>query len=139
MKLPADIPIYGDTKYRGSCPSEALEQLTFFSRIRKLHPTTVGALAIHPRNEGERDFAEAARERAEGMTKGAADIVIPGAPAFVCELKRRNHTKSEILPEQLAYLRAARDAGCWVCVALGADAAMEALDDYLAGRQKAIF
>lgn len=139
MKLPLDIPIYGDTTYRGNCPSETLEQLTFFSRIRKLHPLTVGALAIHPRNEGERDFAKAARERAEGMTKGAPDIVIPGAPSFVCELKRRDHSKSKITEEQLAYLRTARKNGCWVCLALGVDAAMEALDDYLAGRQKALF
>lgn len=73
-------------------------------------------------------------EKSEGMTTGAADIIIPGAPAFVCELKRRDHTKSAISDEQLAYLEAAKEAGAWVCIALGADAAWEAFHEYLHGR-----
>jgi len=123
MKLPSDLVIYGDTSYRGDCPSETLEQVTFFARLRKQFPDTYGALAIHPRNEGRRTLLQAAKERSEGMTTGATDIVIPGAPAFVCELKRRDHTKSTIGAEQLKYLRAAQAAGCSTCIALGCDAA----------------
>ena len=65
------------------------------------------------------------------MTKGASDIIIPGSPAFVCELKRRDHTKSRWEDGQQEYLTAAQDAGAFVCIALGADAAMEAFNDWL--------
>jgi len=132
MYLPNDIKVYGNTAYRGKCPKETLEQVTFFSRLRRQYPDTLGKLAFHVRNEGKRTHLQAATEKSEGLTTGAPDIVIPGAPAFLCELKRRDHTQSEISDSQLAYLRAAQNAGCFVCIALGVDAAWEALDAYLA-------
>lgn len=64
------------------------------------------------------------------MTPGAADIIIPCG--FVCELKRRDHTKSKWQPGQLEYLEAAQDAGCFVAVALGWEAALEAVDAWIA-------
>lgn len=131
MLLPNDITIYGDTSYRGTCPKETLEQVTFFSRLRREYSDTLGLIAFHVRNEGKRTHLQAATEKSEGLTTGAPDVVIPGAPAFLCELKRRDHTQSEISTAQLAYLRAARDAGCFVCIALGVDAAWEALHAYL--------
>ena len=135
MRFPPDIPVYGDVSFRGKCPSEALEQVTFFSRIRREHPDTWGLLALHPRNEGKRTTYGAMRDKAEGMATGACDIVIPGNPAFVCELKRRDHTVSTIHAEQVSYLRAAGVAGCFVCIALGVDAAWEAFNEYLARRK----
>jgi hypothetical protein len=126
MKFPAWIDVYGDRSYRGECASEAVEQVTFFARLRRQHPETWGALAIHPRNEGQRSHRQAARHKAEGMTPGASDIVIPGGRAFVCELKRRDHTKCRWEPGQVEYLAAAKDAGAFVCVALGCDAAWDA-------------
>lgn len=137
MKFPADIPVYGDASYRGKCPHETLEQVTFFNRIRREHPDLWGLLALHPRNEGKRTTHEVMREKSEGMSTGACDIVIPGAPAFVCELKRRDHTKSTIHNEQIMYLKAAKKAGCFVCIALGVEAAWGAFHEYLAGRQEA--
>lgn len=131
MKFPPEIPVYGDTSFRGNCPAETLEQVTFFARLRRSHPTTWGLLAIHPRNEGRRTLLQAAKEKSEGMSTGACDIVIPGAPAFVCELKRRDHTKSKIAQEQIDYLNAARAAGAFACIALGVNAAWEAFDEYL--------
>lgn len=133
MKLPSDIPVYGDLTYRGACPKETLEQVTFFSRLRREYPDTLGIIAFHVRNEGKRTHLRAATEKSEGMTTGAADIIIPGAPTFVCELKRRDHTQSEISAKQIAFLRASQDRGSFVCVALGVDAAWEALHAYLAG------
>jgi len=132
MNLLHDIPIYGDLNYRGACPKETLEQVTFFNRLRREYPYTLGIIAFHVRNEGKRNHLEAATHKAEGMTAGAPDILIPGAPAFVCELKRRDHTQSELSAAQLTYLRAAQAAGSFVCVALGVDAAWEALHAYLA-------
>jgi alkylhydroperoxidase family enzyme len=131
MNLPNDIRVYGNTDYRGACPKETLEQVTFFSRLRREYPDTLGVIAFHVRNEGKRTHLQAATEKSEGMTAGAPDILIPGAPAFVCELKRRDHTQSELRPAQLIYLRAAQAAGCFVCVALGVDAAWEALHEYM--------
>lgn len=104
--------------------------MTFFARLRREYPDSWGLLAVHPRNEGKRTHLQAAKEKSEGMSTGATDIVIPGAPAFVCELKRRDHTKSVISEDQLAYLRAAQAAGCSVSIALGVDAAWAAFNEW---------
>ena len=133
MKIPEWLPVYGDTGYRGKCPTESAEQITFFNRIRRDQPHTLGRIAIHPRNEQQLrgvQFRALSRQKAEGMTPGASDIVIPGCPSFVCELKRRDHTKSRWQDGQPEYLEAAKACGAYVCVALGADAAMEALIDW---------
>ena len=132
----SDLPfrVYGDVKYRGKCPREELEQVTFFSRIRNGFPGTYGALALHPRNEGLKvggQIRAVSKHRAEGMTPGAADIIIPGAVSFVCELKRRDHTLSKWQDGQVEYLTAAHEAGAFACVALGADAAWEAFEEWV--------
>lgn len=128
------VPVYGDQDWRGKCPSESVEQITFFNRIRKI--PTYGVIAVHPRNEGKRHYKQVTKERAEGMTKGASDIIIPGNPSFVCELKRRDRTQSSWQDGQREYLEAAKRAGAFACVALGADAAMEALEAWLSLQAK---
>ena len=50
------------------------------------------------------------------MTKGASDIIVGG---FYCELKRKDHTKSKIAPEQIEYLETINQLGFYGCVALG--------------------
>jgi len=127
------VPVYGDQDWRGKCPSESVEQVTFFNRVRKV--PVWGIIAIHPRNEGVRHHKQVSREKAEGMTKGASDIIIPGCTAFVCELKRRDRTQSSWQDGQKEYLEAAKRAGAFACVALGADAATEAFEEWL-GLQK---
>jgi hypothetical protein len=131
MKFPNDIPLYGDRTYRGACPTESMEQVTFFSRLRKAYPDTWGLIAFHPRNEGKRTWNKVAIEKAEGMVKGASDVIIPANPAFVCEIKRKDHTKSQWQDGQQEFLYAAKEAGSYVCIALGADAATEAFRFYL--------
>lgn len=135
MKL-NDLPfsVFGDMSYRGKCPTEAQEQVTFFAMLRREYPGTWGALAVHPRNEGLKSggqFSSVQRHAAEGMTKGAADIIIPGAPAFVCEMKRRDHTQSAWQDGQVEYLAAAQEAGAFACVALGHEAAWEAVQAWI--------
>ena len=130
MKLTdCPVPVYGNQEWRGKCPSESVEQITFFNRIRKI--PIYGLIAVHPRNEGVRHYKQVSKEKAEGMTKGASDIIIPGNPSFVCELKRRDRTQSSWQDGQKEYLEAAKRAGAFTCVALGADAAMEALEEWL--------
>jgi hypothetical protein len=129
MKFPSWLKVYGDTSYRGECPSETLEAITFFAQLRREYPDTYGLIATHIRNEGKRSWEQVARQKAEGMTKGAPDIIIPMSRTFVCEMKRRDHTKSKWQPMQLEYLKSAHDAGAFVCVALGYDAAYSAFQD----------
>ena len=131
MKFESWLPVYGDQSYRGDCPTESNEQVTLFARIRKRWPDTIGRVAIHPRNEGKRTPGQVWHQKAEGMTDGASDVIIPGCPSFVLELKRRDHTASTWQKGQVEYLKAAHDMGAFVCVALGADAAIEAIECYI--------
>lgn len=127
MRIPSNIPLYGNPDFRGPCPTETAEALTFFNAIRK---TRFGSIAVHIKNEGRRKHTQAAWDKAQGLVKGASDIMIPGAPTFLCELKRQDHTQSRISKEQIAYLEAAQDNGAWVCVALGWQAALEAVNEW---------
>lgn len=132
MKIPDWLDVYGDTDYRNKkCPHESAEQITFFNELRRLYPDSYGKIAIHPRNEGRRTMQQVQRQKAEGMTPGASDIVVPGNPSFVCELKRQDHTLCSWEDEQLNYLKSAKENGSFVCVALGYKAAMEALNVWI--------
>lgn len=129
------VGVYGDIGFRGECPAERVEMATFFNRLRREFPITWGRLALHPRNEqmlrgGQHQAI--VRHRAEGMTPGAADIIIPAARAFVCEMKRQDHTKSRWQPGQAEYLIEAYNKGAFACVGLGADGAWQALEEWLA-------
>lgn len=131
MKFPDWIPVYGDPLYRGDCLREDTEQINFFSLLTVRHPE-LASIALHPKNESKRSWGQVNYDNKTGaINTGASDIIIPGAPTFVCELKRRNHTKSSWQPGQIDYLLAAKNAGCFVCVALGADAAIDAVDDWI--------
>lgn len=131
MKFPDWLPVYGSTDYRNKkCPVESAEQITFFNVLRRDYPK-LGIIAVHPRNEGKRTMQQAMRQKAEGMTSGASDIIIPGNPSFVCELKRKDHTLCSWEVEQLTYLETARNNGSFVCVALGYEAALEALIEWI--------
>ncbi len=128
------VRVFGERDFRGDCPPEHVEQATFFARLRREFPETWGLLAIHPRNEQQLRGGQhraLIRHKAEGMTPGAADIIIPGAPAFVCEMKRQDHTRCKWQEGQVDYLRAAAITGSFACVALGADAAREAVSEWM--------
>lgn len=138
MKFNPLIPTYGDTAFRGKCPKEDVEQASFFNRLRREYPVSWGMLALHPRNEGLKEggqFSTVIKHKAEGMTAGAADIIIPASPAFICEMKRRDHTQSHWQDKQEDYLIAAANAGAFACVALGAVAAWEAFEIWVHTQQ----
>ena len=107
-----------------------MEQVTFFNQIRKIYPDTFGLIAVHTRNEGKKTVSQVSREKAEGMTTGAPDISIPGNPAFLCELKRKDRTLSDLQPGQEPYLRAAIAAGAYGCIAFGWEAAWQAFEHW---------
>lgn len=131
MKLPVGIEVFGNLDFRDKkCPKEVMEQVTFFNQLRGEYPATYGLIAVHNRNEGKKTVHQVAREKAEGMATGAPDIMIPGNPAFLCELKRKDHTLSALQPMQEPYLRAAMAQGAYACIAFGWEAAMEAFNHW---------
>lgn len=131
MKFPIFLKVYGDQDYRNKkCPTESAEQITFFNELRRIYPE-IGAIAIHPRNEGKRSIQQTQRQKAEGMTPGASDIIIPGGQTFVCEMKRQDHTLCKWESEQIKYLEQCENQGAFVCVALGYKAAIEALEKWM--------
>jgi len=133
MKLDKDrkYKVYGDLSKRGKCISEDAVHIGFVVWVRH-HYASEAALLIHPKNEGKRTYQQVAMDKKMGsITKGASDIIIPGNPAFVCELKRDDHTKSHWQPNQEEYLNIAAEKGCFSCVAFGLDAAKEAFADWL--------
>lgn len=135
MKFPDKVRVYGNLSFRGKCPLEDVEQISFFNKLRREYPDSYGLIAIHPRNEGllvKGQFAAINKHRLEGMSAGASDIVIPGAPSFVCEMKRQDHTKSAWQDGQVSYLQASAAAGSFACVALGAAAAWQAFQEWVA-------
>ena len=119
MKFHNDIKVFGNTDFRGECPSESAESVTFFAKLRREYPDSYGLIATHIRNEGLRTFYQATKQKSEGMTKGAPDIIIPASVAFICELKRQDHTKSKWQDGQQEYLLEAQKQGAFVCIALG--------------------
>lgn len=131
MKIPPEIRVFGDMKFRGKdCPREAAEQVTFFNQIRKHYPESFGLIAVHNRNEGLKSVQQVNKEKMEGMASGSPDVVIPGSPTFLCELKRLDHTICKWQPGQLPYLLAAQEQGAFCCVALGWQAAWEAFEHW---------
>ncbi len=122
--------VFGDEKKRGKTPPEAIEQVTFFNYIRATYPDTIGLIAVHNRNEGKRTIQQTMRHKAEGMTSGSSDILIPANPPFVCELKRENHMLSHWQNGQEDYLEACAKMGAFACVALGHKSAIEALEQW---------
>jgi len=128
MKIPEAIPVYG-TAIKGCKITEAYHMVTFFNTLRINYPNTYGAIAVHIRNESKRTQQQIMRHRIEGLVKGCSDIIIPGNPSFVCEMKSRSLT-SRISSEQILYLMSAKECGSFVCIALGHDAAMEAFNDW---------
>lgn len=130
MKLRETIKLRGDSTFRGQCPMESAEQATFVNRLRREFPDSFGRLVFHVKNEGKRTRAQYDKDFMDGLNTGAADIIIPGAITFVCELKRRDHTKSRISDQQQDFLEAAERAGAFAIVALGCDAAWEAFQEW---------
>lgn len=132
MKFPSFLKVFGDQTYRSpNPPKEEAEQITFINWLRQTYPDTLGAIAVHIKNEGKRTKLQIENDKMNGLTAGAPDVMIPGAPSLLIEIKRKDCTKSCWQPAQLEYLKAAHDQGAFVCVALGHEAAKEAVQCYL--------
>ena len=130
MNFPDWLTVYGNRNFRGECPKEDAELSTFFNQLRN-HHADLAARAWHTENEGKKTAMQVSASKIKGELAGVADIII--MPGFVCEMKRRDHTQSSWQKGQIPFLEACHNAGCFVCVALGWEHAMEAVHDWAFG------
>ena len=127
----AGVVVYGDHDWRGKCPLEAAEAVSFFCQLRAEFPD-LAKVATHIRNEGKRTKRQGYQHQQEGMNTGASDVIIPVCPPIVMEMKRKDHKLSSISKEQVDYLVAAASGGAFTGVALGAAGAMEMVRAWVA-------
>lgn len=130
MKFDSNLKVYGDISFRGNCPKEEVEQITFFNELKRLYPD-IAELATHINNEGVKSKQKAMRDARNGLNQGFADIIIIGLPVCLIEMKRKDHTKSRWQPNQKEKLLLAQEIGAFSCVALGYVAALEAVEDWI--------
>lgn len=124
MKIPPNIPVYGKPIKSCKIP-EAMHMATFFNILRRDYPE-YAKIALHVRNERQRTKYQIDKEKAQGgFVTGASDIILPGNPTFVCEMKSQS-PRAKISDEQIDFLIAAQNNGAFVCVALGYKAAINA-------------
>lgn len=132
MRIPKDIPVYGDLNYRDKKgnKNEACEQIDVVSWL-KVNDPEMHSLFIHPKNEGNRTGNQVTFERKMGsLTTGASDAIIPTIVPFVGELKQQDHTNSSISKDQLNYLRTAQKHGAFACIMLGLEGFKLAYNDW---------
>lgn len=100
-------------------PSESIEQITFFNQLRKNYPE-LAKVAIHIKNEGKKSIGEAMKDKAEGLVSGAPDIMIPGSPTLMIEMKKQSKS-ARVSQNQKDYMNNAVDNGamCFVCYGWG--------------------
>ena len=139
------VEIVGDVDYRGECTVEDADLASFFAWVRHQYPL-LRHFVFHAETEfnptGGTSYAYHAKSKAKGRLDGIADIVcLPissGAPAFLCELKRCDISKSlaskkrkEHFETQLMLLGSQKSAGNVAIVALGLEAAKFAFVEYV--------
>jgi hypothetical protein len=129
--MTSEVKIFGHTLPRGvPAPIEDDEQVTAFNWLRENH-LALWSIALHPKNEGRRTGRQAAADKLRGaLNTGAADIIIPASPSFVCELKSRR-AGAKPTPEQWAYLQSAAALGSFACVAYGHKSFEQAIELYV--------
>ena len=128
MKIPAQIPIYGQ-KIKGCKVPESSHMITFLNTLRREYPE-YAKCCLHIRNEGKRTRQQIEKEKAQGFVTGAADIILVGNPSFVCEMKSQSPS-AKISKEQIEFLLSAQRLGAFSCVALGHVGAIEGFNEWL--------
>lgn len=131
MKFNKEIPVFGDSSFRGDCKKEDLEAMDFYSWLKFNHPEHA-EFYIHPKAEGKRTYAQVNYEKKTGgIPTSTPDGLMMHAIPFCVELKRKDHTKSKWQDGQEDKLIGLSKRGCFVGVALGADGMKEAFTKWL--------
>lgn len=128
MNIDSRIKIYGKIDYRDGKRNETAQAQTFVNQVRKKYPHL---LIMHIKNEGRKTKAQADFDKSMGMLTGASDFIILGNPTFCLEMKNADHTMSTISKQQVDFLIKASSQGCFACVALGWEGAMQAVEDWI--------
>jgi len=122
------IKYFGDKEYRGECPRETAEHLTFVSYIHNHYPCLP---LVHIKNEGARTWRQAKFDKSMGsLRKGASDIIILHKVPFVMEIKRKDLSRSVVSDDQIEFLNNCDSLGCFTCIALGHQAAIAAFNEW---------
>lgn len=139
------VEIVGDVNYRGECKAEDADLASFFAWVRYEYPI-LRHFIFHAETEfnptSATSYTYHAKSKAKGRLDGIADIIcLPisnGAPAFLCELKRCDISKSlaskkrkQHFENQLMLLSSQKSASNVAIVALGFDAAKAAFIEYV--------
>ena len=113
------------------------EEQVALMRLVELHKSRwpeLGMLFAVP-NGSERNPIVGKKLKAEGVRKGVPDLCLcvarGGYHGLFIEMKRQK--KSQISPEQIAWLSALRDQGYRAEMCLGAAAAWEVIQEYMRG------
>lgn len=128
MKMHPLIKVAGGLSYRGKCPQEKSEQQTLVNQVRKKYPEL---MLTSVKNEGKRTKAQMDEDRAMGFLNGVSDLVFFGNPMLFIEMKRQDHTQSTWQAGQQEFLIRMQEMGHVSLVALGWEAAMEAVEDWM--------
>ena len=121
-------------RFMKNAPSERDEQVTFFNQLRK-HKPHLGEIAIHIKNEGKRNINQVNEDKANGMVTGAVDVVIPGEPTLLIELKKRSK-RAKVSDAQVNYMESAARQGAMCYVCYGWEMAMEAVEEWENARNR---
>lgn len=132
---PVEVPPKRELKHNTDIPTEHQEQVKVITWWAKWHETfglPVFALYAIP-NGGLRDMVVAARLKAEGVRRGIPDLALDvprnGYHGLRIEMKRVKG--GTVSPEQKEVHQFLKEQGYAVVVALGHEAAIEALKEYL--------
>lgn len=119
------VEIY-DSGFRGDCPSEDGEQMTFLAWLRFNYPQLF-LVTFHVKNEGQlaakNKYAMASRDKKMGLVRGVNDIMIMSNPVICMEFKRKDKTKSSVSKDQLTWLQRMDEQGHRAVIVYGADEA----------------
>lgn len=129
----AGIEIFGDTKWRGVCAEEDADTITIINHIKQAYDERFKHSVIHVQNEKHRkdkkDFAELANLRKRGaIIVGWSDVCVTGFPTLFIEVKKKDHTQSNMPDHELTFLVDNQANDCWCCVALGWEAGIAAFE-----------
>lgn len=123
------IHIY-DSKYRGECPSEMVEQINSMGWLEKHYPDRWPLIFHYPAEVKAKPQYMAVRRKC-GVKPGISDIIDFGEIRGAFELKRRDKTKSRVSKEQIEFLESVDASGGFAAIAYGFDQMMLAYSQFI--------
>ena len=128
------VKIY-DSGFRGNCDVEDQDQVNLTSWFDYQYPH-YSRLYFHVVNENMLPVQGRVKAKKKGLRKGVSDSFIMVKrgkySALVIELKRKDKTKSRLLPDQDEFLLEMDEQGFYCAVCYGFEEAVKCVKEYLA-------